>query len=976
MEKRRDRALDAAAALVRGRRVIGIGSPRAPLEANHALRTLVGPACFYDGMSDADHELVGVVLEVARSGLRLGALGDVQGADVVLVLGEDLTNTAPLADLMVRTWNRLRPTAQEQRTHIRSWNDAAVGRAKRHEPSKLWLATPYATKLDEIAAEAWRATPGDIARLALALAHELDPAAPEVPDLSADEGARVARWAGPLRDSRKAVVISGTTGGSATLVRAAARLAAALPRETAVPAGGVGPDGGAGAPGESPRAEVLAAPRESARLILTAPEVDSVGLRMMEARPLSHAIAAVARGEVDVVAMLGNDLYRRAAPLLVDDLVRRAPDLLVLAALEDTVTGHADVVLPVPTFADSTGTYVNNEGRAQRSFAVLPPRDDTQEAWRWLRDLMLRGDVKEVRGWVDDVDVLAALEHDLPQFRGVAAASPPPGWRQDGRRVARQTQRNSGRTALDADRTMWEPAPSQDADAPLAYSLEGLRPCESPAPLLTRVWSPGWNSNNGLHKLQEEVLGPLRGGPSGVRLLDGAHHGGSGGSAGRPQDVPAPPPFAPHPGGELLLVPVHHIFGSDDLSMREPGIAARAPQPYVAANAAAAAALGLADGDPVTLWLPWMDFATTFRMLPSLPDGVAGVPVGLPRVPYIALAGARPYRAAPAGPAAADVGSRVMAWYWSLLTVLGVLIVVMTVAAGLIWYERRLLGLVQDRLGPNRVGPAGLLQVLADTFKILFKEDWVPPFADRAVFIVAPSIVLITALMSFMVVPVYQGVVVADINIGLLFILAMSSLAVYSVVLAGWSSHSKYSLIGGLRAAAQMVSYEVFMGLSLVGVVIMAGSFNLQDIVEGQQGVWYVIPQFVGFVVFVVAALAETRRIPFDLVEAESELVAGYHTEYSGMKFGLFMVGEYVAITLISALITALFFGGWLGPWLPGWLWFLIKTFIFISCFIIARATFPRPRYDQLMALGWKAMLPLSLVNLLVTGAVVVARFQ
>ena len=315
-------------------------------------------------------------------------------------------------------------------------------------------------------------------------------------------------------------------------------------------------------------------------------------------------------------------------------------------------------------------------------------------------------------------------------------------------------------------------------------------------------------------------------------------------------------------------------------------------------------------------------------------------------------------------------------WFWQLLTVLGVLLVVLLIAAGLIWYERRLLGLVQDRLGPNRVGPAGLLQVLADTFKILFKEDWVPPFADRPLFVIAPPIVLVTALLSFMVIPVTQGVVVADLNIGLLFFLAMSSLAVYSVVLAGWASHSKYSLIGGLRAAAQMVSYEVFMGLSLAGVVVLAGSFDLQDIVKGQDGVWYVVPQFVGFVVFVIAGLAETRRIPFDLVEAESELVAGYHTEYSGMKFGLFMVGEYVAITLISALIATLFFGGWLGPWLPGWLWFLIKTVIFISCFIVARATFPRPRYDQLMALGWKAMLPLSLVNLLVTGAIVVARYQ
>jgi NADH-quinone oxidoreductase subunit H len=224
------------------------------------------------------------------------------------------------------------------------------------------------------------------------------------------------------------------------------------------------------------------------------------------------------------------------------------------------------------------------------------------------------------------------------------------------------------------------------------------------------------------------------------------------------------------------------------------------------------------------------------------------------------------------------------------------------------------------------------------------------------------------------VVPVADGIVIADLNVGLLFVLAMSSLAVYSVVLAGWSSRSKYSLVGGLRAAAQMVSYEVFMGLSLVGVILIAGSFSLVQIVESQRGLWNIGPQFIGFVVFVVAGLAETRRLPFDLVEADSELVAGYHTEYSGMKFGMFLVGEYVAVTLISALIATLFFGGWLGPWLPGLVWFLIKTGIFITFFVVARGTFPRPRYDQLMELGWKVMLPLSLVNLLVTGAIVVAR--
>jgi NADH-quinone oxidoreductase subunit H len=316
----------------------------------------------------------------------------------------------------------------------------------------------------------------------------------------------------------------------------------------------------------------------------------------------------------------------------------------------------------------------------------------------------------------------------------------------------------------------------------------------------------------------------------------------------------------------------------------------------------------------------------------------------------------------------------VPAWIGQLVTVLGVLIVVLTISAGLIWYERRLLSLIQDRYGPNRVGPAGLLQVLADTFKILFKEDWVPPFADKRVFVVAPAIVMATALLAFIVVPVADGIVIADLNVGLLFVLAMSSLAVYSVVLAGWSSRSKYSLVGGLRAAAQMVSYEVFMGLSLVGVITIAGSFSLVQIVESQRGLWNIGPQFIGFVVFLVAGLAETRRLPFDLVEADSELVAGYHTEYSGMKFGMFLVGEYIAVTLVSALIATLFFGGWLGPWLPGLVWLLIKTGIFITFFIVVRGTFPRPRYDQLMELGWKVMLPLSLVNLLVTGAIVVAR--
>ncbi|RYZ44963.1 MAG: NADH-quinone oxidoreductase subunit NuoH [Sphingobacteriales bacterium] len=285
--------------------------------------------------------------------------------------------------------------------------------------------------------------------------------------------------------------------------------------------------------------------------------------------------------------------------------------------------------------------------------------------------------------------------------------------------------------------------------------------------------------------------------------------------------------------------------------------------------------------------------------------------------------------------------------------VLGVLFVMLNVAAGLIWVERRLLAVWQDRLGPNRAGPFGILIVLADTLKLFFKEDWIPPFADKWIFVFAP------------------GIIVADLNIGLLFFLAMSSLSVYSIVLGGWASNNKYALLGALRGASQMIAYEVFMGLSLMGVVMLTGSFNMGQIVEAQKDLWFIVTQPVGFIVFFIAGIAETHRLPFDIPEAESELIAGYHAEYSGMKFGMFFIGEYLGITLISAMTVTLFFGGWLGPaFLPPVVWFVLKTIFFIALFILLRASLPRPRYDQLMEYGWKVLLPLVLVTILVTGAI------
>ena len=309
-----------------------------------------------------------------------------------------------------------------------------------------------------------------------------------------------------------------------------------------------------------------------------------------------------------------------------------------------------------------------------------------------------------------------------------------------------------------------------------------------------------------------------------------------------------------------------------------------------------------------------------------------------------------------------------------ILIVVGVVLVVMTIAAGLIWLERRMLGMWQDRYGPNRVGPFGLMQVLADMIKIFTKEDWIPPFADKTVFVIAPMIVVATVLLSFAVIPFAPGIYVSNLNIGLLFFFAMSSMGAYSIVLGGWSSNNKYSLLGALRGSAQMITYEVFMGLSLMGVVMLTGSFSLNAIVEAQRSMWFVVPQFVGFVIFLIAGIAETHRLPFDIPEAESELIAGFHSEYSGMKFGMFFVGEYLGVTLISAMIVTLFFGGWLGPsFLPPVVWFFIKLLIFILGFILLRASLPRPRYDQLMTYGWKLLLPLSLLNLLITGAIVLA---
>jgi NADH-quinone oxidoreductase subunit H len=310
---------------------------------------------------------------------------------------------------------------------------------------------------------------------------------------------------------------------------------------------------------------------------------------------------------------------------------------------------------------------------------------------------------------------------------------------------------------------------------------------------------------------------------------------------------------------------------------------------------------------------------------------------------------------------------------WTAIIGVCVLIMLLGITTAMIWIERRLLAGFQDRIGPNRVGPQGLLQPIADVIKLLMKEDWIPPFADKLLFVLAPAIIVATALLAFAVIPFTRRIVISDANVGVLFFLGMASLGTYSIALAGWSSNSKYPLIGAMRAAAQLVSYELPMALSVVGVVLLAGSFQLGRIVEAQSHFWNCLLQPLGAVIFVIAGFAEARRIPFDLPEAENELVGGYHTEYSSMKFAMFFMGEYLDIILISCMVTTLYLGGWLGPVLPGIVWFGLKTAAVLFVFIWVRSVLARSRFDQLMNFSWKWLLPLSLLNILATGAIVLA---
>lgn len=576
--------------------VIGIGSPRASLEANFALRTLVGPERFYAGQGDAEAALAARIVEIlGRGPARSASLGEVAQADAVFILGEDVTQTAPLEPLGLRQSIMNQPAEIAAKAGMPRWLDTGFRKALGQNKGPLVLAVTRATKIDDLASEVYYAAPEDLARLGFAVAHALDPQAPAVAGLSSEVQALAEKIAGTLRQASAPLVISGTSCRSAAVAEAAANVAWAL-----------------------------CAAGKKASISYVLGECDTMGLALLGAKPFSAAAEAVKNGAAETVIVLENDLYRRAEAETVDALLGAAKHVVAIDHLENATTRRADFVLPAATFAEASGTLVNNEGRAQRFFGVFAPEGEVRASWRWIRDLMDAAGVA-AEPWQTLDDVLASLG-TVPQLKATAEAAPAASFRVVGMKIPRKTHRAGGRGAETANVSVHERQPAADPDSPLAYTMEGYAG-QPPAALVARFWSPGWNSVEAVNKFQLSVGGAMRGGDPGRRLIKPA----AGAVRGYYDRIPAA--FARR-AGELLIVPAWHVFGSEELSVLSPGVAARSPGAYVGLSEADAAALGVKDGEMVELKLAaWnKSRAVAVQVRPTLPAGVAELPAGVAEV--------------------------------------------------------------------------------------------------------------------------------------------------------------------------------------------------------------------------------------------------------------------------------------------------------------------------------------------------------
>jgi NADH-quinone oxidoreductase subunit G len=585
------------------KKTIGIGSPRASLEANFALSRLVGRGNFYHGISRREHALVNTAIEILRRGTaRSPSLKEIEKADAVFILGEDLTNTAPLAALAVRQAARNKGIKKAVNGGIPQWHDYAVRQLAQDMKSPLFIATPFGTKLDELAENTYRAPADDIARLGFAVAASVHENAPSATNLDEKQQLLAQRIAEALKSAASPLIITGCHSGSLELLLAAANIS-----------------------------EALALTGKKALLSFILPECNSMGLGMMDGGALDDALEQFMRGEADQVIILENDLYRRADKHLLDMAFGKCSMITVLDHSENDTTRLADILLPVGTFAESEGTLVNNEGRAQRYYNVLPPGVTSIESWRQIRDIMRACGNQEATAWENFDGVVQTMAESIPAFSKIKEHLPHADFRILNEKIRRQTIRYSGRTALLANIAVSEPKPPDDPDSPLAFTMEGSDE-NPPSGLVSYYWTPGWNSYQAMNFYIDEPNGSLKGGDPGIRLIEPDGTGTL--SFYKPQSLP----FSPVK-GEWLVVPVYQIFGSGELSSASRSLAARIPHPFVCLNSRDMESTGVQQDERVEFTLVGKSIQVTVRCDNTLPDGIAGMSAGFPGMPCIELPG-------------------------------------------------------------------------------------------------------------------------------------------------------------------------------------------------------------------------------------------------------------------------------------------------------------------------------------------------
>jgi NADH-quinone oxidoreductase subunit G len=594
-------ALHAISEHIRRGRTIGIGSSRASLEANFALRTLVGAGNFFLGVSEASLQRTRAIVDILAAGLaHTPSQQEMARADVVLILGEDVTHTAPMLALAVRQAAMQGPMRVVRELHVPKCDDAAVREAIQQERSPFFIATTDATRIDELATSTFRAAPEDIARLGFAVARAIDASAPTVPDLTDELRTLAATIAQALLAGERPLILSGYGCGSVAVAQAAANVAWALTRK------GI-----------------------AANLAYTVPDCNSVGAVLLGDGNLDDALNAVRTQAADTLIVLENDLYRQADAATVDALFAAVPTIIALDHLEHPSTGKATIVLPAATFAEADGTLLNHEGRAQRFYQVFVPQGEIQPSWRWLSEMMVAAGKASAPPWATLDDLLQDIANTIPALAAIRASAPPESLRMHDEKIPRQPHRYSGRTAMLANVTVFEPPPPVDPDTPLAFSMEGYQG-KPPPPLIPRFWSPGWNSVQSVNKFQQEVGGPLRGGDPGVQIFADA-------AAAAPSYFRQIPLAFRAESERWYLLPAYHIFGSEELSVLTPGIAAQAPQAYLALGRDDAARLGLTDGRQVSVSIGGVEHQLPVQIHAALPAGVALLPVGLATLPGLQL---------------------------------------------------------------------------------------------------------------------------------------------------------------------------------------------------------------------------------------------------------------------------------------------------------------------------------------------------